>query len=236
MLDELGLTTSAIRLKEILASKELANYSAQQLLREVITPQHTETMNKMYTTNLKFSKLIDKSAEIENLKTGNGRTYNDETVQQVLTYKFVEDGFNIGIYGKTGAGKSYFMSALCNEACRQNYRCMYLDYSDLLDELLVLSRNEKTYEKYRKKIKYYSRIRLLLIDDFAISRYPEDGIKILYHLLKSRSDLGHSTVFTCQYSPDEWGMQLSDESDCYGKLDGIRRRLTNGYTICIEKA
>ena len=36
-------------------------------------------------------------------------------------------------------------------------------------------------------------------------RYSEEGIKILYHLIKLRDDLGTSTLFSCQYSPDEWG-------------------------------
>ena len=235
MLDDLGLTVAAIRLKELLKSPELGNYSGQQLLREVITPQHVESINNRYITNRKLSKLIDKDARTENLKTGNGRKYNDEVVQQVLTFQFVPDALNIGIYGKTGAGKSYFMSALCDEACHQNFRCMLLDYSDLLDELLVLAQKEDL-EKYRKKLRYYSKIRLLFIDDFAISRYSEDGIKILYHLIKTRTDLGNSTVFTCQYDPSEWGKHLSDDAECYGKLDGIRRRLTTGYTIYIEKA
>ena len=43
-----------------------------------------------------------------------------------------------------------------------------------------------------------------IIDDFAISRYSEEGIKILYHLIKLRDDIGTSTLFTCQCSPDEW--------------------------------
>ena len=61
------------------------------------------------------------------------------------------------------------------------------------------------------------------------------GIKILYHLIKMRTDYETSTIFSCQYSPDEWGKQLSYEDNCYGKLDGIRRRLTNGYTVLIDK-
>ena len=90
-------------------------------------------------------------------------------------------------------------------------------------------------ERYRKRLKYYARLQLLFIDDFAISRYSEDGIIILYHLIKTRTDLGTSTMFTCQYAPSEWGKQLSDEEGCYGKLDGIRRRLTTGYTVHIER-
>jgi DNA replication protein DnaC len=233
MLDGLGLTTAAIRWNQIQNNPELGNFTAQQLFREVLTTQYIEFKNNQYETNLKFSRLIDKSARIENLKSGNGRKYTDAVVQQVLTFHFASSGLNVGVYGKTGAGKSYLMSALCNEACRRNYRCMLLDYCDLLDELLVLSRTDLT--KYSKKLKYYSRIRLLFIDDFCISRYSEDGIKILYHLLKTRTDLHHSTVFTSQYEPSEWGKKLSDDPECYGKLDGIRRRLTTGNTIEIVK-
>ena len=74
-----------------------------------------------------------------------------------------------------------------------------MDYCDLLDELIILNRQEDL-NKYRKRIKYYARIQLLFIDDFSISRYTEEGIKILYHLLKLRDDLGTSTLFSCQYT------------------------------------
>ena len=75
MLDGLKMTTAAIRWKQLLNDPELGNFTAQQLLREVITPQYVEAMNKQYATNLKFSRLMEKSARIENLKTGNGRKY-----------------------------------------------------------------------------------------------------------------------------------------------------------------
>lgn len=108
------------------------------------------------------------------------------------------------------------------------------DLSTMLDELLILSMRDNL-EQYRKRLKYYARLQLLFIDDFAISRYSEDGIKILSHLIKTRPDLGTSAMFTCQYAPSELGKQLSDEEGYYGKLDGIRRRLTTGYTVHIER-
>ena len=235
MLDTLSLPVAAQRFSELTQSPELVNYTAFQFIREVLEPQYTETLNRRFETNLRLSSLINKGALTENLKTGNGRVYNDATVQQVLGFHFAENRQNVGIYGVTGAGKSYFISACSVEACHRDYRCKFVDYSDLLDELIVLNR-QKDLNRYRKRIKYYARIQLLFIDDFAISRYSEEGIKILYHLLKLRDDLGTSTLFSCQYSPDEWGKQLSDENECYGKLDGIRRRLTTGFTVLIEKA
>ena len=234
MLDELNLPVAAERLTQLLNSPELSDYSPQQLLMEVIEPQYMDTMDRRYMTNLRLSRLINKNAQVENLVTSSARRYNEDVVQQLRSFRVAEDRLNVGIYGVTAAGKSYFMSAFCREACRLNYRCVYIDYCDLLDELLILSRRDNL-ERYRKRLKYYARLQLLFIDDFAISRYSEDGIKILYHLIKTRTDLGTSTMFTCQYAPSEWGKQLSDEEGCYGKLDGIRRRLTTGYTVYIER-
>ena len=144
-----------------------------------------------------FEKLYPNIHVNLKLYTDYGRIYNDATVQQILQFHFAENRQNVGIYGITGAGKSYFLSACCVEACRRNYRCKFVDYCDLLDELIVLNRQEDL-NKYRKRIKYYARIQLLFIDDFSISRYTEEGIKILYHLLKLRDDLGTSTLFSCQ--------------------------------------
>ena len=234
MLDELNLPVAAERLTEILNSPKLSDYSPQQLLMEVIEPQYLDTMDRRYMTNLRLSRLINKNAQVADLVTSSARRYNEDVVHQLRSFRFVEDRLNVGIYGVTAAGKSYFMSAFCREACRLNYRCVYIDYCDLLDELLILSKRDNL-ERYRKRLKYYARLHLLFIDDFAISRYSEDGIKILYHLIKTRTDLGTSTMFTCQYAPSEWGKQLSDEEGCYGKLDGIRRRLTTGYTVYIER-
>lgn len=234
MLDALRLPVAVDTFRSLQKDPELGQYSAMQLIRELLTPQYLVTLNNRYETNLRLSSVIDKNALVENLKTGNGRIYNDTTVEQILSFSFAEERLNVGVYGVTGAGKSYFLSACCVKACRLNFRSRFIDYCDLLDELIMLNRQEDL-KKYRKRLRYYAKIQLLFIDDFAISRYPEEGMNILYHLIKMRTDLGTSTLYSSQYSPDEWGNHLSDEPKCYGKLDGIRRRLTTGFTVLIEK-
>ena len=151
MMDTLGLTLSAQKFNEILNSPELGNYSAVQFVREILVPQYLETINHRFETNLRLSSLINKGALVENLKTGNGRIYNDTTVEQILTFRFAEQRQNVGVYGVTAAGKSYFLSACCVEACRLNFRCKFVDYCDLLDELIVLNRQEDL-SRYRKRI------------------------------------------------------------------------------------
>ena len=150
MLDILALPVAAQRFAQLSESPELGSYTALQFIREVLEPQYIETLNKRFETNLRLSSLINKGAVAENLKTGNGRIYNDATVEQVLKFHFAENRQNVGIYGVTGAGKSYFLSACCVEACKRNYRCKFVDYSDLLDELIVLNRQEDL-SKYRRE-------------------------------------------------------------------------------------
>ena len=152
MLDTLSLPVAAHRFVELSKSLEFGSYTALQFIREVLEPQYIETFNNRFETNLQLSSLINKGALIENLKNGNGRFYNEASIEQILKFHFAENRQNVGIYGVTGADKSYFLSACCVEACRRNYCCKFVDHSDLLDELIVLNRQEDLY-KYRKRIR-----------------------------------------------------------------------------------
>ena len=236
MLDVLGLTESSQKFDQMLGDPSLGSYSPVQFLREVLQPQYESVLNSQFTNRIAKSCLLETGARVENLKTGNGRIYNATTVQQILSFRFAEDHRNVGVYGAAGVGKSYFLAAVCVEACRRNYSCRFVDYCDLLDELITLDKdNDKT--KYRKKLRYYARYDLLFIDDFGISRYNEEGMKILYHLIKTRNDLHKSILFSSQYSPDEWDKCLGMDGTCYGKVGSIRSKLAvGGYTLVIESA
>ena len=96
MLDTLSLPVAAQRFAELSESPEFGSYTALQFIREVLEPQYIETLNKRFETNLRLSSLINKGAVTENLKTGNGRIYNDATVEQVLTFHFAENRQNVG--------------------------------------------------------------------------------------------------------------------------------------------
>ena len=211
MLDTLALPVAAQRFAQLSESPELGSYTALQLLREVLEPQYIETLNKRFETNLRLSSLINKGAVAENLKTGNGRIYNDATVEQVLKFHFAENRQNVGIYGVTGAGKSYFLSACCVEACKRNYRCKFVDYSDLLDELIVLNRQEDL-NKYRKRIRYYARIQLLF--------------RVISDSYESKS-----LILTTNLEFSKWGGIFTDDQMAAAMID---RLVHHGHLLIFE--
>lgn len=96
MLDTLSLPVAAQRFVELSKSLEFGSYTALQFIREVLEPQYIETFINRFETNLQLSSLINKGALVENLKTGNGRIYNEATVEQILKFHFAENRQNVG--------------------------------------------------------------------------------------------------------------------------------------------
>lgn len=69
-------------------------------------------------------------------------------------------------------------------ACRENFRTLFIDYTDLMDDLIV--RKQKSMRSYRQRLRFYSNVQFLLIDDFLISKYDEQALDALYNLIKER--------------------------------------------------
>ena len=97
MLDALNLPLVSQRLNEIVNSPQISNYSPVQLVREILQPQYLETSNRRFETNIRLSSVLNRDARVGNLRTGNGRVYNDNTVDQVLSFSFVENRQNVGV-------------------------------------------------------------------------------------------------------------------------------------------
>ncbi|MCK9455653.1 ATP-binding protein [Sulfurimonas sp.] len=235
MLEELDLGEMSSRLDELIRSPEGMDLTPLQLLREVVSVQHLKYSNEQFKRNLKLSRLVRQDALLENLKSGPHRVYNDNLVSQLRTLEFIADRKNVTVIGESNVGKTYFLRAFCVEACRHNYRTRFIDYIELMDELLIKRR--KDLSAYNRRLKYYSRIQVLIIDDFAIERYDSEATIILYSLIKNREIQGRTTMVSTQYSPADWNVSLSGDSNTGAQADGIRSRLIeNGYLVFIEKA
>ena len=89
MMDILDLPLAIDKYQKLINDPNLCNYSFPLLIRELLTLQYYDKVNRRYETNLRLSKLINKGASIEQLKSGNGRLYNDATVHQILSFSVV---------------------------------------------------------------------------------------------------------------------------------------------------
>lgn len=98
------------------------------------------------------------------------RIYPDREIDKSLTLKlaecnYIDEHLNVIVVGATDAGKTYYISALGNAASKNAKNVKYVRLPDLLYEL-DQARNK---ESYSKKLKYYARADLLIMDEWLLN-------------------------------------------------------------------
>ena len=111
-------------------------------------------------------------------------------------------------------------------ACRQSYKVRYIRLPDLLDELAV-ARGEGT---YRKVIKKYTKVDLLILDEWLLTPLKETEARDLLEIIESRYQVA-STIFCSQFDPRGWHEKIGE-----GTLaDAILDRIVHGsYHMLID--
>lgn len=96
-------------------------------------------------TDDKYNKLIYGIQRRSNIKMSNAsvsdiKFYPDREIDKVLTAKlatcdYIHDHLNVIVIGATGAGKTFYISSLGNEACKKAINVKYIRLPDLLYDL-----------------------------------------------------------------------------------------------------
>jgi len=187
-------------------------------------------------TDDKFNKLIYGIQRRSNIKMSNAtisdiKFYPDREIDKALTAKlstcdYIQDHLNVIVIGATGAGKTYYISALGNEACKKAINVKYIRLPDLLYDL----DQARAKGNYKKKLRALSRIELLIIDEFLLTPTTSEQQSDILELLELRYNT-HSTIFASQFIPQGWHENLGSSAIADAILDRIT---ANSYLIHIK--
>ena len=98
-------------------------------------------------------------------------------------------------------GKSFLSRALARNACESGYRTKVVSFSALMRELARLDKADT--DKYEKRLAYYSRFPVLLIDEWLCQQPDKQWVTILLELMENRYD-ATSTIICTQLPPENW--------------------------------
>lgn len=98
----------------------------------LLDAERLERANYRYAQRLRWAKLPQQSACIEDLDQRVPRGLDKRVIAQLADLKWVEQHMNLLIVGPTGVGKSYIACALAHQACRSGHRVRYLRLPRLL--------------------------------------------------------------------------------------------------------
>ncbi len=190
--------------------------------------EYSNRKNNRLKRLIKNAELDQTDASIMDIDYLSGRKLNKQLITRLASCEYILEHRNIFITGATGSGKTYMACAFGMEACKQHYTVKYVRLPDLLLDL-EMARNEGTYRKVMKK---YANLILLIIDEWLLLKPTENERKDIFELLQLRRKKS-STIFCSQYRPDGWYEQLSGDD---GPLaDAILDRIMHdAYKINIE--
>lgn len=176
----------------------------------------TERENRRLERNLKAAKLRISGACIEDLDFRASRGLDRSLLLALAEASWVAAHQNVLIVGPTGAGKTYLACALAQAAIRRGHSALYLRAPRLLGELAVARGDGR----FPRLLAAWSRIAVLLIDDFALQPLSADEAASLLEVIEDRSGL-RSTIVTSQLPVARWHEALGDPTLADAILDRL---------------
>jgi len=129
----------------------------------------------------------------------NKRDFPEKVIHDLGSCSFLDMGKNVVIAGPPGIGKTHIAKSIGHEACRRKKHVIYKNVYDIFSEL-QRARTDQHYERLIGKI---IRCDLLILDDFALRKFTQNEIDILYSVVDSRQDF-KSVILTSNRPPEDW--------------------------------
>ena len=177
----------------------------EERLQRIVDYLYQEKYNSKIQRLIKSAKFRFPQADVHSIYY-EGRTLNRESINELSTAQFIRNRHSIVFQGYTGSGKTFLACAIGKEACRQQVRTRYIRLPDLLMEYgdaKIIPGQEK------KIIARYSKIPLLILDEWLMADISADELHFLFELTEHRSDSA-STIFCTQYSKKDWIKKLGE--------------------------
>ncbi len=180
----------------------------------------------------KLLRLIKKAdfrypqASIEDIEYHPDRKLDKHLILRLSGCAYIQEKRNLIIMGASGNGKSYIACAFGMAACRSYYHVKYIRLPELLDEL-ALARGEGIFKKVMKQ---YKKVSLLILDEWLLTPLQENQAMDLLEIVEARHQTA-STIFCTQFSPRGWHEKIGEETLADAILDRI---VHDSYTILID--
>ena len=126
--EEISSKLKSLRLgamaNEYLRQEELPAYVSlafEERFIQIVNAQLMDRMEKREKRLIKAANIRDETARLSLLEYLPERNLDPHLVAEVSTMNWVEQGVSILVTGPTGVGKTYVVSGISFEACRQSY-------------------------------------------------------------------------------------------------------------------
>ncbi|EAR11066.1 transposase subunit [Reinekea sp. MED297] len=186
------------------------------MLIDAETHERDERKRKRLLSQAKFKMT---QACLEDVNYTARRGLEKAKIKSLSTCQWILNAQHMFITGPTGVGKSWLACAFGNQAIRHGLPVMYSRVSRLLEQTAI-ARSDGTLAKLRAKV---SRMNLLILDDWGMTPFTDEGRQDLLEFIDDKVDTG-SVLIASQLPVKAWYDYINEPTIADALLDRIVHR------------
>ena len=138
------------------------------------------------------------------------------TVNDFATCQFIQERKNIIFIGKPGVGKSHISVGIAIKALLKGHSVLFAQVSEMLQAL----HQSKADNSYYKKLNYYIKPDLIILDELGFKKIPSYSADDFFEVISKRYEKG-SVIITTNKNFEEWGNIFADNILASAIIDRI---------------
>jgi DNA replication protein DnaC len=219
-LETLGVVIPEEQLDDVLRRAEQNGWSHLALLDRLFGNLARSKRERIIERRIRDARFAEnKTLESFDWKF-NAHAIDRAEMEELATGDFIRRGDKLLMVGQSGIGKSHLVEGIGRCGCLQEYRVRYIQSDALLADLGASLADGTT----PKRLRYFTRPDLLIIDGFGFDRIEREqcpqGLSLLYKVIDRRGS-HRSTALITNIDFDAWNEYLDDGPLVMALLDRL---------------
>ena len=217
--------------RQLADSESFRELSFEDRLALLVDAEWNRRQKNKYQRCLHNARLSIPNATVEGIEYYEDRKLSRKDFTLLSTCKYIEDEHHIIFKGASGNGKTYLACALGEAACRKHLSVSYIRMPELLDELCYAKANNE----FKKVVKAYQKVDLLILDEWLIRCLTPEESYNLFEIIEARTKHG-STIFCTQFETEGWYKRINPDPENDSPIsEAIMDRIVhNAYQILVD--
>jgi DNA replication protein DnaC len=219
-LQTLGVLIAEEQFDEVLRRAEQNGWSHLELLDRLFGDQALQKRERIIQRRIRDAHFAENKTLESFDWEFNAAAIDRAEMEELATGDFIRRGDKLLMVGLSGIGKSHLLEGIGRRACLQGYRVRYIKSDALLADLGASLADGTT----AKRLRYFTRPDLLIIDGFGFDRIEREqspqGLSLLYKVIDRRGSL-RSTALITNIDFEAWNEYLDDGPLVMALLDRL---------------